>query len=65
MKTLDDVIEYFGGIPALSKALNIKPQAIYQWGGSIPRLRAFEIQHLTDGKILAEDLIPTSTEEPA
>lgn len=57
MKTLKDVEDYFGGVPALAKALNIKPQSIYQWSGVVPRARAFELEHITNGEIKANELI--------
>lgn len=44
------VINHFGGILALAKALKIKPQAIYQWK-DIPEQRAYQIHLLTKGKI--------------
>lgn len=49
-----DVIKHFGGVQALADALGIKKQAIYQWGGVIPRLRQFEIEALTEGKFKAQ-----------
>ncbi len=55
-KTLDDVIKHFGGIPALAMALNIRPQAIYQWKRDIPTARKFEIQVLTKGEITVRQL---------
>ena len=39
-------MRYFGGVPQLADKLGIKRQAIYQWDGKIPPLRAHEIEKL-------------------
>ncbi len=48
-------IGHFGSIAALAKALNIKPQAVYQWGAFVPRARAFELQIITGGVLRIEE----------
>jgi hypothetical protein len=47
-----------GGIPALSKKLNITRHAIYKWYRiGIPPARAIEIENLSNGKLKASNLI--------
>jgi len=58
MTKLDKAIKHFGTASKMARALGIKPQAIYQWDGKIPRLRAFEIERVTKGKLKADDLSP-------
>lgn len=56
------IIEHFGGVQATASALGIDRQAVYKWkwNNAIPRLRAFEIERLTNGKLKADDLSPVS-----
>lgn len=55
-KSIESVIEFFGGIPRMAEALQIDRHTIYTWK-KIPSLRAYQIQVLTNGKILASQLI--------
>ena len=48
-----DVIAHFGTVAALADALDISPEAIYQWGARVPASREFQIQVLTKGKLEA------------
>ena len=48
-------IEYFGGIPELSRALQITTKAIYQWQ-KIPLKRTLQIEKMTKGSIKSEKL---------
>lgn len=41
-----DAIEQFGSIKELAKALGITQPAIYQWGDTVPPLRAYQISEL-------------------
>ena len=50
MKT-QEAIEYFGGRLELAQALGIWPTAIYKWGDTVPRGKAFEIEVITRGKL--------------
>ena len=43
-------ITHFGSPASLARALCIKPQAVYQWGGIIPPLRKFELLILMNAK---------------
>lgn len=51
-------IEFFGGVPALAAALNIRPQAIYQWGSDVPAARAFQLEVLSGGKLKVGSVSP-------
>ncbi len=63
MKT-DDVIAHFGGITPLAKALEVKTQAISQWGENIPKLRAYQIEVLTGGALKADPAAPSGQQRP-
>lgn len=52
------VIDFFAngegraaGIRRLADALKIEREAIYQWGDTVPLLRAYQIERLTDGEL--------------
>ena len=49
-----DAINYFGSANVLAKKLNVSKSAVSQWSETIPRLRAFEIERLTKGKLKAD-----------
>lgn len=49
-----DAIKYFGSPTKVAKVLGIYPAAVYQWGEDVPRLRAFEIERITGGKLKAD-----------
>lgn len=53
MKTAH-AIRFYGSVAKLADALNITPQAVYDWGDLVPRGRAFELQVLTRGELKAE-----------
>ena len=53
MKT-SEAIEFFGGVKYLADALNLWPQAIYQWEKYPPVARQYQIQVLSKGKLKAE-----------
>lgn len=46
-------IIFFGNGVNLAKALGINPSAVYQWPETIPQLRAYEIERITNGKLKA------------
>ena len=48
-----DAIRHFGSVAALAEALDITPEAIYQWGDEVPEGRDFQIEVLTKGKVKA------------
>lgn len=55
------VINHFGSVSALAEALGINTAAIYQWGDDVPRLRAYEIERITNGELRVAD----SSQAPA
>lgn len=55
MKTTD-AIRHFGGATALSRALGIRREAIYQWGPEVPPRRAYELERITGGLLKAPEL---------
>ncbi len=57
-KGLDRAIAFFGSIEQLAQVLGISRQAIYMWGGTIPKLRAFEIEAKSGGKLKLDQLRP-------
>lgn len=52
--TTQDCIKHFGSVAELARQLGVTEQAIYQWGTSPPRLRQFQIQHLSAGALSVE-----------
>lgn len=50
MKTTE-ALKIFGGVPEIAKALGISVQAVYRWGDSVPRLRAYQIRDIQSGKV--------------
>ncbi len=54
-----DAINYFGSAAELAKKLNISEAAISQWGETIPKGRAYQIEVLTGGKLKADPIKPT------
>lgn len=54
-----DAINYFGSAAELAKKLNISEAAISQWGETIPKGRAYQIEVLTTGTLKADTITPT------
>lgn len=48
-----DVVAHFGTQEAVAQALGITRQAVQQWPDVVPRGRAYELQFLTKGKLVA------------
>jgi transcriptional repressor of cell division inhibition gene dicB len=55
-----DAIDHFGGVVQLAYALGCSPQAVSQWGETIPQGRAYQIEVLTVGKLKADPITPTT-----
>lgn len=49
-----DAIDYYGSVGALAEALGITRHAIYQWGETVPLLRQYQLERLTEGYLVAE-----------
>jgi hypothetical protein len=54
MKT-ETAINHFGSREALASALGISRQMTYQFGENIPLLRQYQLQVITDGKLVADN----------
>jgi hypothetical protein len=52
--TLQQALDYFGGHSELARALGIKPPSVYGWK-AVPHLRQAQLQHLTGGKLKADE----------
>lgn len=59
-----DALDHFGGVVGLAKALGCKPQAISQWGNTIPKGRAYQIEVLTGGALKADPAAPSGQQRP-
>ncbi len=59
MNVLELLVEHYGSQNKLAGALNVSSVAVGQWlkQGTIPPLRAIQIEKLTEGKFKAADLI--------
>jgi transcriptional repressor of cell division inhibition gene dicB len=51
--TKEEVINHFGSVANLARALKISTQAIYDWGSDVPEARQYQIQVLTNGELKA------------
>ncbi|KAB0476547.1 Cro/Cl family transcriptional regulator [Vibrio chagasii] len=49
-----EVIEHFGSKSKAAVALNMSKQAIGQWGGSVPELRQYQIEVITNGRLKSD-----------
>ena len=50
----ENVINYFGTQEKTAKALGVTQASVSRWGDEVPRLRAFEIERLTNGALKAD-----------
>jgi hypothetical protein len=48
--TMQDIFDHFGNQTLLARRLGLTPQAVSFWGDSLPKLRAYEILELAQGK---------------
>lgn len=48
-------VNYFGNKVKLAKAIGVSPASITGWGEKIPKLRAYQLQVITNGALKAED----------
>lgn len=52
MKT-QEAAEFFGGKKKLAQALGISPSAVTMWGETVPEVRQYQIQVISNGKLKA------------
>ena len=51
-----DAIKYFGSKAKLAEALGLNRSAITNWKGDlVPKVRAFELERLTNGELRLDD----------
>lgn len=43
---LNSLIKRAGSVRAIAEALGLTTQAVYKWGGTIPKLRVYELKEL-------------------
>lgn len=60
MKT-KTVVDHFGSKRAVADALDISKGAVSQWGDDVPKLRAYELERITNGALLVNE----EAQEPA
>lgn len=60
---LRKAIDHFGGVAGLAEALGVERQAIYMWRGKVPKLRAYQIESITEGQITASELLNGKIQE--
>lgn len=58
-----DVIKHFGNATKVADALGISQAAVSQWGKKVPDLRAFQLERITNGALVAEQ--PASSQQAA
>jgi DNA-binding transcriptional regulator YdaS (Cro superfamily) len=46
-------IKHFGSAAALAKALGITRQSVHDWGDEVPEGRAYQLEVMTDGELIA------------
>lgn len=51
---MTDAVGHFKTKTNLAKALGISPSAVSMWGESIPHVRQFQIQVITNGRLKAD-----------
>lgn len=59
-----DALDHFGGVVGLAKALGCKPQAISQWGNTIPQGRAYQIEVVTGGALKVDPATAAGQQRP-
>lgn len=50
-----NVVSHFGGVTKVAEALGITKGSVSQWGETVPLLRAYQIERITNGALKAEE----------
>jgi len=50
----NDAVQYFGGRRQLAEALGISRQAVEQWGKVVAKGAAYQLQVITEGKLVVD-----------
>ncbi|GGZ31732.1 DNA-binding transcriptional regulator Cro [Shewanella chilikensis] len=58
-------IDHFETATALAKALGITKSSVSQWGEHVPQLRAYQLERITNGKLIADDSQNDSEQQAA
>jgi len=48
-----EAVKHFGSQTAVGKALGITKGAVSNWKGTVPLLRAYQLQEISEGKLKA------------
>lgn len=70
MKTAEAIAKFNESTRELAEALGISTAAVYQWGDSVPELRAYQIREILDRRAdifapVGADATPSPTQESA
>ena len=49
------VVKHFGNATKLAEALGLTKAAVSQWGDTVPLLRAYQIERLTNGELKVQE----------
>lgn len=60
-----DVIHHFGSVGEVAKSLGITSQAVSMWPDTVPLVRQYQLEKLTDGVLKADPHAPKHTPQPA
>ena len=60
---LADAVKHFGTKSRLAKALGLARSSVTGWGEEIPWLRQCELEVLTKGKLIADQLAGTKSQD--
>ena len=52
--TMKQALKYFGTQAKIAEALKISQAAVAQWNETVPRLRQFELERITNGELKAK-----------
>ena len=56
--TKQEAVSHFETVAKLAKTLGISTQAIYDWPETVPQLRQFQLERITNGKLKAKAPLP-------